>query len=187
MVSKDAALQALKPAAKGLLAAHERAEAALKDMMASPAALIFDGSVHGSVVGTLRWAGFASTAPEPMQLVGRRDLTTSPLSRVWLVPSEEGEFRVQMKSDVDEIRHEQLVLFQQEQLGKIGDEARQSLVILTWNEEGPAFLAMEDGKALWSSQLSALVDSAEVHSTERGAPQRTVRGRDVAARKRNDA
>lgn len=185
MITKDAALAALTPAAEGLVIAYRSALASTKTIMASAEAAIFDSSVRGNVFGTALWAGFASGAVGPMATVGTRDLNTSPQSRVWSVWTPEGVFRVQMKADVEDVRAEQLALFDRERIGAVADETLQSRVILTWNSVEPSFVAMENGYAQWSATVATLIETADVQSARQATPQREVRGKDIAASRKS--
>lgn len=145
-------------------------------MIAAADSTAFDSSVHGNVVGTLTWAAFASAAIGPMALAGDRDLSTSPQSRIWTVESDDGPFTVQMKSDIDEIREEQLSLFGQDEFAML-DSTRQELLILTWNAAEPRFVLMRNGHVSWSIAVSSLLVPADVIAAT-SVPKRSVGGKD---------
>jgi hypothetical protein len=164
------------PSAAGLDAAFTDARNTTAAMIATAGSTAFDSSVHGNVVGTLTWAAFASAAIGPMAVVGERDLNTSPQSRIWTVQSGDGPFRVQMKSDIDDIREEQLSLFGQSEFAGSAS-TRQELVLLTWNAAEPRFVLMHNGHVLWSLAVTSLLVPADVIAAT-SAPKRSIDGKD---------
>lgn len=175
-LSKSAAATALTPAANGLDEAFTRARKTTDTMIAAADVAAFDNSVRGNVSGTLTWAAFASAAIGPMAVVGERALNASPQARVWTVQSEDGAFTVQMKADIDDIREEQLSLFEQDRFAAM-ESTRQELVILTWNATEARFVLMRNGHVNWSIPVAALAESADVVSAA-PVPKRTIRGKD---------
>ena len=181
LLSKATAIEALAPAAVGLDAAFVGARKTSDTMIAAADVMAFDPSVRGNVIGTLVWAAFASAAVGPMALVGERDLGTSPQSRMWTVKSADGPFKVQMKSDIDEIREEQLSLFAQDAFAD-AQATREERVILTWNAIEPRFVLMRSGHVAWSIPVASLAAPADVVAAG-PVPKRSVasKSEDVAA------
>ncbi|MTD47469.1 hypothetical protein GKE82_25025 [Conexibacter sp. W3-3-2] len=119
---------------------------------------------------------FATDASPHVDTIGTPDLTAHPLSRIWTIPTPEGSFRLQLKSDIDDVRAEQR---QTELLPRSPAENRTSLVLLTWATGSPRLVALERGVVLWWIDVVALATAAPVEAirttARRGVRSRTER------------
>jgi hypothetical protein len=161
VIQREAAIPVLQPLAKPTLKAFASAQATTQRMREAAGSdlILLDRGVAGIVHGVDFWGFFAGHLQKNFQGLATRDAGTSDQRHRWLVA--DGSVCIHLKSDVDQLCSEQLML---EHFPDVGTSGQPALIALTWTHLGvdryhPTFVHLEGGSPRWELPLKELVES----------------------------
>ena len=144
MISRTAVVDALKPVGPLVDAAFAHARTREEQFIDQFGADLRP-FVYGNATGTNFWAFAASALEVPMDEVLAR-LVGQQIR--WRAESEDGPFVVRMKSEAEDIKHEQQLALEDPAMFST---VPMPVVALTWDEGYPHFTAVHNGAALWQA------------------------------------